>query len=194
MGKKTKGNSFTSVLLDKAGAILKKGMSSTNLTETGRGTDAKVFQLQSKLHELELEFDLLRKEKALQDQILSNLADGFFIIDTEAKMLVVNETLCAITGYDKEELIGTKPPYPYWPPEEYETIGAAVQKKYGKEDNHFELTFKRKNGERFPAIIETFNIQDHSGEITHCFATIKDLSILKIPPTVFIKALPMGKS
>lgn len=179
MEKKPKGNSFTSVLLDKAGAILKRGMSPLNLAETASGTDAKVFELQLKLQELELQYDLLRQEKALQDQIISNLADGFFIIDAEARMLVVNETLCAITGYKKEELIGKIPPYPYWPPEEYETIGAAVQKKYGKEESHFELTFKRKNGERFPAIIETFNLQDHSGKITHCFATIKDLSILE---------------
>ena len=179
MEKKSNEDSLASVLREKAEALLKKGITKISTADSIHDESDEVTVLREELELLRSEYDDLKKEKALQDQIISNYGDGFFIIDEEGKMLVVNDALCCMTGYDREELTNVKPPYPYWPPEEYETIGAAVRKKYGKEENKFKLTFKRKNEERFPAVIKTFNIEDAQGKITHCFATVKDLSKLE---------------
>ncbi len=176
---KIRDNSFSSNFRGKAGSNIKKGISKTYDAESTQEALNEVAELRSELEQLKAKYKALEKQVELQDQIIANYGDGFFIIDEEGKMLVVNEALCLITGYSREELINIKPPYPYWPPEEYETIGAAVKQKYGKKENKFNLTFRRKNEERFPAVIQTFNIEDAQGKITHCFATIKDLSTIE---------------
>lgn len=133
-------------------------------------------QLSAQLKALEKELETLQKEKELTNQIISNLVDGFCIVDIEAKLLEVNEAMCKITGYSEEELVGQKPPYPYWPEEEYENIQNAFEQKVNDESDNFDLIFKRKNGERFPALVNTVALKDKKGNITHFFATIKDVS------------------
>ncbi len=178
MEKKSKEHSFTGQLLDKAGALIKKGMSKMD-DRSEEGNIIDVAELQKQLKDLEARYEQLQKEKALQDQIIYNITDGFFIIDQEGKMLVVNDALCMMTGFSREEMINLKPPYPYWPEEELANIGEAFRQKFNKEASSFKLIFKRKNEERFSAILETNDIQDADGKITHCFATIRDLSKLE---------------
>ncbi|KAA3621558.1 MAG: PAS domain S-box protein [Bacteroidetes bacterium] len=178
MEKKSKDHSFTGQLLDKAGALIRKGMSKMDDHPEEKNL-ADVAELQKQLKDLEARHEQLQKEKALQDQIIYNISDGFFIIDQEGKMLVVNDALCVMTGFSREEMINLKPPYPYWPEEELENIGEAFRQKFNKEASSFKLIFKRKNEERFSAILETNDIEDADGKITHCFATIRDLSKLE---------------
>lgn len=178
MEKKSKKDSFTDQLLDKAGALNKKGMPKMD-DQPKEGDLSGIAELQKQLKYLETRYEQLQKEKTLQDQIIYNITDGFFIIDQEGKMLVVNDALCLMTGFSREEMINLKPPYPYWPEEELENIGEAFRQKFNKEASSFKLIFKRKNEERFSAILETNDIQDADGKITHCFATIKDLSNLE---------------
>ncbi|WP_162560201.1 sensor domain-containing protein [Methylotetracoccus oryzae] len=126
--------------------------------------------------------DRKRAERELNDAlrffraVIASLQDGFSLIDPHGIHLDVNEALCRMTGFAREELIGTGPPHPYWPPECYEEIGRALRQTLERQPREFELTFMRKSGERFPVIVTPSALLDEAGEISAYPSTIKDIS------------------
>jgi PAS domain S-box-containing protein len=92
----------------------------------------------------------------------------------------VNPALCAMTGFSMEELIGSVPPHPYWPPEEYARIQAAFSETLQGHFADFELTFMRKNGERFPVIVSPSAVKNKDGATISFIATVKDITALQL--------------
>ncbi len=103
------------------------------------------------------------------------LPDGVSVVDAEGIHLAVNDPFCAMVGYSREELLGS-PPLLYWPEEEREAIQAAFEASIAGDFDHFQLVFKRANGERFPVIVSPNVVRDASGEPAFYFATVKDIS------------------
>jgi PAS domain S-box-containing protein len=118
----------------------------------------------------------LLKSKEFSDALIDSMHDGFSVLDNKGVHINVNTTLCKMTGFSKEELVGVGPPHPYWSPEDYESIGKAFHKTLQGEFDDFELTFMRKNGERFPVIVSPSSVKDRHGNIISYFATVKDIT------------------
>ena len=55
------------------------------------------------------------------------MQDGLSILDPNGVHIDVNPAFCGMTGFSREDLIGSGPPHPYWPPEDYETIEKEVE-------------------------------------------------------------------
>ena len=108
--------------------------------------------------------------------LLDSMQDGFSLIDPQGVHLDVNPSLCRITGFSREELVGSGLPHRYWPPEECESIQAAFGKVVSGELDDLELTFMRKNGERFPVLLTPAVLRDAAGQIVNFIATVKDIS------------------
>ncbi len=120
--------------------------------------------------------EALRASTDFANSLITSMHDGVSVLDKNGIHIDVNPALCSMTGFTRAELMGTGIPQPYWPPEEYETIQKAFQKTIAEEGGNFELTFMRKNGQRFPVIISPFAIRDKSGHIVSYSATIKDIT------------------
>ena len=120
--------------------------------------------------------ETLREAKEFSGSFIASMKDGFSVLDSHGVPIDVNLALCQMTGFSREELIGVGPPHPYWPPEAYEEIERAFQKTLQGEFGGFELTFMRKNGERFPAIVSPSWIKDKQGNVISYFATVKDIT------------------
>lgn len=120
--------------------------------------------------------ETLRESKEFVENLIVSLRDGFSLLDRQGVHINVNPALCQMIGFSKEELIGIGMPHPYWPPEMYEEIEKAFQKALWGEFDNFELTFMRKNGERFPAIVSPFWVRDKQGNVIGYFATVKDIT------------------
>ncbi|EIC20442.1 PAS domain-containing hybrid sensor histidine kinase/response regulator [Thiorhodovibrio frisius] len=118
----------------------------------------------------------LEQSQRFSEQLLANMADGFSVVDTQGRQQVANKALCRMTGFSEEEQLGWQPPFPCWPEEECEAITQAMQKTLSGESGDFELVFKRKNGERFPVHLSTGSLCDATGQVTHYFANITDIS------------------
>lgn len=108
--------------------------------------------------------------------VIRSMQDGFSLLDADGVHVDVNPAFCAMTGFSREELIGVGPPHPYWPPEEYGRIQAALGETLGGSLTAFELTFMRKNGERFPAIISPSCVKNPDGIRKNYLATVKDIT------------------
>ncbi|MGY2766140.1 PAS domain S-box protein [Thermostichus sp. MS-CIW-26] len=103
---------------------------------------------------------------------------GIAAVDPQGKQIYVNETFAAMVGWAKEELIGKDPPFVYWPPEELEKIAAALAQGLPQDrpPQGWELTFMRRNGERFPVRILDAPWQDAHGNVIGMIASVQDLT------------------
>ena len=120
--------------------------------------------------------EALREEEEFSRSLITSARDGVSVLDNRGVHIDVNPALCEMTGFLREELIGVGPPHPYWPPEQYEEIDRAFQKTTAGDFADVELTFMRKNGERFPVIVSPAWIKDQQGNVINYFATVKDIT------------------
>ena len=124
----------------------------------------------------------MRAEAALNDSVhftrglIACMQDGFSVLDTQGVARDANPAFCQMTGFTREELVGVAPPHPYWPPEEYARIQTALGQTLAGDSTDFELTFMRKNGERFPVIVSPFAVKNGAGETVCYSATVKDVT------------------
>ena len=110
------------------------------------------------------------------NSLIGFMQDGLSVVDIDGVHLVVNPALCRMTGFSGEELIGSGLPHLYWPPEEHEAIQAAFRNVQEGHTNELELTFMRKGGERFPAIVSPSAVKDIQGRVLGYMATMKDIT------------------
>jgi PAS domain S-box-containing protein len=118
----------------------------------------------------------LRDALEFSNNLIRSMQDGFSVLDPDGVATEANPALCRMTGFSREELIGSGPPHPYWPPEEHERIFAALGKTMKGGPHTFELTFMRQTGERFPAIVSPFSVLSKDGTILSYAATVTDIS------------------
>src|SRR4030043_1302989 len=118
----------------------------------------------------------LRERKEFTEDLIASMQDGFSVLDSHGVHIDVNPAFCQMTGFSREELIGVGTPHPYWPPEAYEEIEKGFQKTLRGEFGDVELTFMRKNSERFPVIVSPSWVKDKQGNVTSYFATVKDIT------------------
>jgi PAS domain S-box-containing protein len=118
----------------------------------------------------------VRESDKFLKEIIESMSDGFSILDEIGIHINVNPAFCKMTGFTKEELIGTCPPHPYWPKEEYKNIELAFEKTTHGNFEKFELVFKKKNGVRFPVLVNPSQIKDEKGNVKSNFATVIDIT------------------
>jgi diguanylate cyclase (GGDEF)-like protein/PAS domain S-box-containing protein len=108
--------------------------------------------------------------------IIGAMHEGYALtIDNEIK--AVNQALCALTGFTEPELVGSYPPYPFWPPElraEHEEVRRRVLAGGG---GSFEIRLMRASGERFEAEITAHPARDGAGNAIGFVNTMRDISV-----------------
>jgi PAS domain S-box-containing protein len=92
--------------------------------------------------------EALRDSEAFKDSLLNNSPNPVLVVNPDSSIRYVNPALEKLTGYSKDELLGTKPPYPWWTPE----ITAKFL-KYGlektRDTDDQESCLRHKNGTPF---------------------------------------------
>nr|WP_243687202.1 PAS domain S-box protein [Methanobacterium formicicum] len=150
---------------------------------TGRWFDLRVFPVPEGIFILSIDItdrkqveEELIASKEFNENIIKSMGDGFSILDKNGVHLDVNPALCQMTGFSREELIGTGLPHPYWPEEKAHDIQATLEEVLKGNLKEVELTFKRKNGEKFPVILSPSIITDDEGKVIAVFGTFKDIT------------------
>jgi len=121
----------------------------------------------------------VRDNQEFLHAVITTMQDGFSVVDASGIKVRVNATFCQMIGFSQEELIGIKAPFAYWPPEELDIIEASFAKILAGDLHPVELTFMRKNGERFPVLVSPSVLTNDKGEPAYYFALVKDITELK---------------
>ncbi len=119
---------------------------------------------------------ILEENERILRVTLRTAMDGYWVIDSKANFLNVNDTYCRMTGYDPEELLkmGVKDVEAIRSPEE---ILSELEKIRELEQLRFETKHKRKNGTTFDVEMSIQYQNIKNGQFV-CF--IKDISERKI--------------
>ncbi|WP_308621951.1 PAS domain S-box protein [Massilia sp. Se16.2.3] len=119
----------------------------------------------------------LRQQMAFRTAMENSLMTGLRARDLEGRVTYVNKAFCQMVGLPPEELLGKKPPMPYWAPEamaEYEERFAAVLA--GTATPQFETVFQRSDGVRVPVLVFEAPLRDSRGEQTGWMSSILDIT------------------
>lgn len=128
-------------------------------------------------HRAETE-EKLRAAYAFRQAMSNSLITGLRAIDLEGRITFVNASFCRMTGFDESELVGIKPPYPYWPPEEFDRLQFNIDTALaGKAPaSGFEMRIMRKSGERFDVRLYFSPLIDTDGQQIGWMASMNDIT------------------
>ncbi len=134
------------------------------------------FTLQHEIEERRKTEASLTEAISLNHALMNAMQDGFSVHDVTGEIIEANPALCAMTGFSRGELLGLNAPYPFTPSDQIATFKDMRERTERGETGDFELTFLRKNGTTFSAIVSPFSVRDAQGKVMRYAATVKDIT------------------
>lgn len=119
----------------------------------------------------------LQQSERRSRAILAALREGLVIIDRQGRVVEANDRFAEMVGIPVREMLGLRPPYPWWPSDQRRKIAGALDEITREEQVTHELTFVRADGERFPVLIDTSRMRERDGR-TVSLSVIRDISEL----------------
>lgn len=126
----------------------------------------------------------LAAEAALQDEVAfrkameDSVQTGLRARTLDGKITYVNPAFCRMVGWPAEELIGRRPPMPYWAEEYLDETRAMHAKVLAGEapSEGFEIKLRRRDGEIFDALIHEAPLIDKDGRHTGWMGSVVDIT------------------
>jgi diguanylate cyclase (GGDEF)-like protein/PAS domain S-box-containing protein len=123
----------------------------------------------------------LRRERDLSAAMLSAMHEGFCLVGVDNTVMQVNDAMCELVGWTREELVGCGWPFPWVPEDQAEyqrTVGLGWRTTGHGESDGF--VFRRKDGRRFHASLTSALATGPGGEMLGNVVTIRDISERKL--------------
>lgn len=125
--------------------------------------------------------DLSERKKAEQQlklaaTVFAASSDGILITDSSARIVSVNQALCAMTGYTEGELLGQPPSIlqsGYTTGEEYSRMWEALNKSGQWQGDVID---RKKNGALIPMRVSINQVKDADHQLTHYVAILSDIT------------------
>ncbi len=116
-------------------------------------------------------------QKAMEDSLLV----GMRARDPEGTIIYVNPAFCAMVGYGPDELLGCRPPYPYWHPDDLEKHERdSDDALLGRAAPHgFESRIRHKDGHDVLTMVYTAPLIDADGVHRGWMSSIVDITAQK---------------
>lgn len=120
----------------------------------------------------------LRREHGFRKAMEDSLDTGMRARNLDGEIIYVNPAFCRMVGWPAEELIGRRPPMPYWADDyldETRVIHDRVLAGEGPEEG-FELRLKRRNGEIIDVLIHEAPLIDAHGKQSGWMGSMVDIT------------------
>jgi len=124
----------------------------------------------------------LRQEYAFRKAMEDSLDTGMRARNLDGEITYVNPAFCRMVGWTAAELIGRRPPMPYWADDyldETRAVHDRVLAGNGPEEG-FELKFKRRDGEVIDVLIHEAPLIDAHGRHTGWMGSMVDITERKL--------------
>src|SRR5713226_8574214 len=155
-GKQLQVSFNASIFLDQSGDMRGIFASARDITEQA--------QLQSQLSE----------ERAYNRGLIEASLDGLITVDPTMAITDVNETMCRMSGYTREKLIGSQFP-DYFTSPKYAADGVRLTLDKGAVTN-YELTLRRQDAVEILVSFNAAIFKDQAGNVRGIFASARDVT------------------
>ena len=112
--------------------------------------------------------------RAMENSMLT----GMRALDMQGRITYVNPAFCQMTGWSEAELVGSAPPFPYWPAGEQQSLQARLTDELqGRSPpGGFEVQIKRRSGVVFDARMYVSPLIDPRGQQTGWMTSMTDIT------------------
>jgi two-component system sensor histidine kinase UhpB len=166
---------------DTAVAAMKAGahdyVMKANLARLGPAIDRELREAEVRRAQRASEKELW-EEQAFRNALENSIPSGIAVVDLRGSQTYVNRAFCRMVGWTDAELIGKKPPFDYWPPEEVQNITSALAKVVESQcpPGGLELRLRRKDGQQFDALLLVTALKDTFDNTTGWLSSITDIT------------------
>lgn len=140
--------------------------------------DRLVFAVAHDVSDRRVSEDALRAETAFRKAMEESVSTGLRAIDLRGRTIYVNHAFCEITGRKTEELVGSEPPFAYWPENEYATnwhnLALCLSGKAPKEG--FDARIQRPDGSTLDVRLHESPLVDANGVQTGWMSALTDIT------------------
>jgi PAS domain S-box-containing protein len=123
----------------------------------------------------------LKESEERYRQLLETMNEGLAMHDNNGTLTYVNEKLCKMIGYDRNEMVGKKIS-DYMDKNNQIIFNDQMKKRHAGEIHQFEIECIKKDGNRIPAIVSPQVITTSDGDFKGSFEVITDISERKMRP------------
>ncbi len=120
----------------------------------------------------------LKSAFAFRKAMGESLVTGLRAIDLEGRIIFVNPAFCRMLGWSEQELLGLRPPFPYWPPEEAEQLRRDLEQTLAGQapQGGYEMRIMRRDGHRFDVRMYLSPLIDSEGSQLGWMASMNDIT------------------
>ena len=116
----------------------------------------------------------LRSSTEHATAILGSMTEGF-VLTRDSQIIAVNPALCRMLDMREDEIVGARPPYPFWPEDQQGMIEQLRQDVVAAGGSEFDVTLRRGDGVRFPASVNATRADLADGS-TFYVSTVRDIT------------------
>jgi two-component system sensor histidine kinase DctS len=121
---------------------------------------------------------LLQAQVALRSSMENSVTIGLRAWDLKGEILYVNDAFCRLVGYEAVDLIGWSPPFPYWPPDQLDTLERVHEgiMHQGTSVEGVEVQFQHHDGHLIDVLIHEAPLTTAVGEQIGWMSSVLDIS------------------
>ena len=122
--------------------------------------------------------DALLAETNFRRAMENSMPTGMRALDMAGRITYVNAAFCQMTQWREADLVGTMPPYVYWPSEDVPKLHETLGQEISGNANPLgvEMQVLRRNGSRFAARMYVSPLVDARGNQTGWMASMTDIT------------------
>jgi len=117
----------------------------------------------------------LQRSRAYHQTIVAAMGEGY-CLTIDGSITAVNDSLCELTGFTRDQLIGSRAPFPFLPADEGDRAAHERRSLIDRGGGTLELVLARADGTRFEAEITTRPARNADGTVLGLVSTFRDVS------------------
>jgi PAS domain S-box-containing protein len=121
----------------------------------------------------------LKQSEERYKSLLDTTLEGVWVLNQDRITVEVNDSLCNMLGYSKEEMIG-KSPFEFADDENKKIFSYQTARISTTKNRSYEITLKKKNGDDLHVIINASTIFDQDGNVLSAYAFVTDITERKL--------------
>jgi PAS domain S-box-containing protein len=118
----------------------------------------------------------LRRQRDYAAGLVDAMQDGLLVLSGDGAIVEASPSFCGLTGFSRDELLGTCLPFPYWPAGTQTQLDRAFAHLAAEGSCEWDLRFRHRNGTDIPVILSASVLRGADGAVLGYPATVKDVT------------------